>query len=157
MAYQNKLFIGGEFVDGADGATIEVLNPHDCSVLTEIAEARGADVDRAVDAAAAAFPAWRSTAAAERGRLLLKLADAIEANAAELAVLESTDTGHPVKDSSVLDVPRTAACFRYFGGIADKLQGDVIPVEPGFLNYVPREPLGGVGCIVALNLPLLVC
>jgi aldehyde dehydrogenase (NAD+)/betaine-aldehyde dehydrogenase len=157
MAYQNKLFIGGEFVDGADGATIEVLNPHDCSVLTEIAEARAADVDRAVDAAAEAFPAWRRTAAAERGRLLLALADAIEANAADLATLESTDTGHPIKDSSVLDVPRTAACFRYFGGIADKVQGDVIPVEPGFLNYVNREPLGVVGQIVPWNFPLMFC
>ena len=157
MAYQNKLFIGGEFVDGADGATIEVLNPHDCSVLTEIAEARAADVDRAVDAAATAFPAWRRTAAAERGRLLLRLADAIEANAEELAVLESTDTGHPVKDSTVLDVPRTAGCFRYFGGIADKVQGDVIPVEPGFLNYVNREPLGVVGQIVPWNFPLMFC
>ncbi len=157
MAYQNKLFIGGEFVDGVDGATIEVLNPHDCSVITEIAEARAADVDRAVDAAAAAFPAWRRTAAAERGRLLLKLADAIEANAEELAVLESIDTGHPVKDSTVLDVPRTAGCFRYFGGIADKVQGDVMPVEPGFLNYVNREPLGVVGQIVPWNFPLMFC
>ena len=157
MAYQNRLFIGGEFVDGAGGTTIEVLNPHDCSVITEIAEARAADVDHAVDAAAAAFPAWRRTAAAERGRLLLKLADAIEANAEELAVLESTDTGHPVKDSTVLDVPRTAGCFRYFGGIADKVQGDVVPVEPGFLNYVTREPLGVVGQIVPWNFPLMFC
>ena len=153
MAFQNKLFIGGEFVDAVDGATIEVLNPHDCSVLAEIAEARAADVDRAVEPAATAFPAWRRTAAADRGRLLLRLADAIEAHAEELATLESTDTGHPVKDSTVLDVPRTAACFRYFGGMADKVQGDVIPVEPGFLNYVNREPLGVVGQIVPVELP----
>ena len=157
MTLQSRLFIGGEFVDGVDGTTIEVLNPHDCSVLTEIAEARAADVDRAVEAASAAHPAWASLAAAQRGRLLLQLADAIEANGAELARLESTDTGHPIKDSSVLDVPRTAACFRYFGGMADKLQGDVIPVDPGFLNYVVREPLGVVGCIVPWNFPLMFC
>jgi aldehyde dehydrogenase (NAD+)/betaine-aldehyde dehydrogenase len=154
---QNKLFIGGEFVDGVSGATIEVINPHDCSVITEIAEARAEDVDRAVAAASAAFPGWRSTAAAERGRLLLKLADAIEANAEELAQLESLDTGHPISDARKLDVPRTAACFRYFGGMADKLQGDVIPVEPGFLNYVQREPLGVVGQIVPWNFPLMFC
>jgi aldehyde dehydrogenase (NAD+) len=154
---QNKLFIGGEFVDAVGGATIEVLNPHDCSVITEIAEARADDVDRAVDAAAAAFPAWRKMAAAERGRLLLKLADSIEANGEELAQLESLDTGHPVSDARKLDVPRTAACFRYFGGMADKLQGDVIPVEPGFLNYVQREPLGVVGQIVPWNFPLMFC
>ncbi len=154
---QNKLFIGGEFVDAASGGTIEIINPHDCSVITEIAEGRGDDVDRAVDAATAAFPAWRRMAAAERGRLLLKLADAIEANGEELAQLESLDTGHPISDARKLDVPRTAACFRYFGGMADKLQGDVIPVEPGFLNYVQREPLGVVGQIVPWNFPLMFC
>ena len=154
---QNKLFIGGEFVDGVDGATIEVLNPHDGSVITQIAEARAADVDRGVDAAAAAFPAWKRMAAAERGRLLLKLADAIEAHTEELVTLEATDTGHPARDARMLDVPRTAACFRYFGGMADKLQGDVIPVDPGFLNYVQREPLGVVGQIVPWNFPLMFC
>ena len=157
MSIQNQLFIGGEFVDGVGRATLEVINPHDCSVITEIAEGRAVDVDRAVDAAAGAFPAWRRMAAAERGRLLLKLADAIEANAEELAQLESLDTGHPISDARKLDVPRTAACFRYFGGMADKLQGDVIPVEPGFLNYVQREPLGVVGQIVPWNFPLMFC
>lgn len=154
---RNQLFIGGEFVDGVAGTTIEVLDPHDCSVITEIAEGRAADIDRAVDAAAAAFPAWRATAAAERGRLLLRLADELEARSEEFAQLESLDTGHPLRDARVLDVPRTAAAFRYFGGIADKVQGDVIPVEPGFLNYVQREPLGVVGAIVPWNFPLMFC
>lgn len=154
---QNKLFIGGEFVDSVDGSTIDVFNPHDGALLTSIAEARAADVDLAVAAAADAFPAWRRMAAAERGRLLLKLADAIEAHTDELVTLEATDTGHPVKDARILDVPRTAGCFRYFGGMADKLQGDVIPVEPGFLNYVQREPLGVVGQIVPWNFPLMFC
>jgi aldehyde dehydrogenase (NAD+) len=154
---QTQLFIGGQFVDGAEGATIEVLDPHDCSVLAEVAEARAPDVDRAVEAAAAAFPAWSATAAAERGRLLLRLADAIEEHGDELAELESRDTGHPVRDSRGLDVPRTAATFRYFGGIADKVQGSVVPVEPGFLNYVQREPLGVVGQIVPWNFPLMFC
>ena len=90
-------------------------------------------------------------------RSLLKLADAIEAHAEEFAQLESLDTGHPLKDARVLDVPRTAACFRYFGGIADKVQGDVVPVDAGFLNYVQREPLGVVGAIVPWNFPLMFC
>jgi aldehyde dehydrogenase (NAD+) len=154
---QNRLFIGGEFADGVDGATIEVRNPHDGSLLTEIAEGRASDVDRAVDAAAAALPAWARTQASERGRLLLRLADAIEANGEELAQLEARDTGHPISDARKLDVPRTAACFRYFGGMADKLQGDVIPVEPGFVNYVQRAPLGVVGQIVPWNFPLMFC
>jgi aldehyde dehydrogenase (NAD+)/betaine-aldehyde dehydrogenase len=154
---QTRLFIGGAFVDAVDGGTVEVLDPHDCSVLAEVAEARADDVDRAVAAAQAAFPAWSRTPAAERGRLLLRLADAIEANADELARLESIDTGHPLKDSAGLDVPRTAATFRYFAGIADKVEGSVIPVDRGFLNYVDREPLGVVGQIVPWNFPLMFC
>ena len=152
---QDNLFIGGEFVDGVEQATFEVLNPHDLSKLADVAEARPADVDRAVDAAAAAFPAWCRTAATERGRLLLRLADAIEANAAELARLESLDTGHPIAHSTLLDAPRTAATFRYFGGMADKYEGAVIPVETGFLNYVVRKPVGVVGQIVPWNFPLM--
>ncbi|MGD9536203.1 MAG: aldehyde dehydrogenase family protein [Alphaproteobacteria bacterium] len=155
MGYQTKLFIGGQFVDALAGGTIDSINPHDGSVLAKVAEARAEDVDRAVEAAAKAFPKWSRMAAMERGRLLLKLADAIEANAEELARLESTDTGHPIKDSTVLDVPRTAVTYRYFGGMADKLQGSVVPVETGFLNYVLREPLGVVGQIVPWNFPLM--
>jgi aldehyde dehydrogenase (NAD+) len=154
---QTQLFIGGDFVAAQAGATIEVLNPHDGTLLAEVAEAREADVDRAVDAAARAFPAWAKTAAADRGRLLLRLADAIDAHAAELAHLESLDTGHPIRDTTRLDLPRTSATFRYFGGMADKHQGSVIPVDTGFLNYVTREPVGVVGQIVPWNFPVMFC
>jgi acyl-CoA reductase-like NAD-dependent aldehyde dehydrogenase len=154
---QTRLFIGGEFVDAADGATIDVLNPHDNSKIADVAEAKAADIDRAVAAAQTAFPTWGRTPAAERGRLLLRLADAIEANAEELAQLESLDTGHPLRDTRMLDVPRTAVTFRYFGGMADKLEGTVVPVEKGFLNYVLREPVGVVGQIVPWNFPLMFC
>jgi aldehyde dehydrogenase (NAD+) len=155
MQLQTRLFIGGDFVDAIDRGRIEVFNPHDNSTLAEVAEARAADIDRAVAAAFRAFPAWRATAAADRGRLLLKLADAIEAHAAELAEIESLDTGHPIRDSRGLDVPRTAATFRYFGGMADKFQGSVVPVEHGFLNYVTHDPLGVVGQIVPWNFPIM--
>src|SRR5262249_7925489 len=94
-------------------------------------------------------------AAADRGRLLLKLADAIESRTEELARLETLDTGHPLRDTKGLDVVRTAFTFRYFGGMADKFQGSVVPVEQGFLNYVVREPLGVVGQIVPGNFPLM--
>jgi len=154
---QNQLFINGEFVVAVGGHRLPVVNPHDGSLITEIAEGRQADIDLAVAAAKAAFPKWKAVAAAERGRLLLKLADALEVNSEEFAQLESLNTGHPIKDSRFLDVPRTAACFRYFGGMADKIQGDVMPVEPGFLNYVVREPLGVVGAIVPWNFPLMFC
>jgi aldehyde dehydrogenase (NAD+) len=152
---QTKLFIGGEFVDAVDGSTFEVWNPHDGTKLADVAEAKAADVDRAVAAARAAFGDWSRRSAADRGRLLLRLADAVEANADELARLETTDTGHPIRDSSRLDAPRTAATFRYFGGMADKVQGDVIPVDSGFLNYALRQPVGVVGNIVPWNFPLM--
>jgi aldehyde dehydrogenase (NAD+) len=152
---QTKLYIDGEFVDGLAGGTIDVINPADGSVLASVAEARAEDIDLAVEAAQRAFPGWAKTSAADRGLLLLRLADAIERNAAELARLESLDTGHPIRDTRLLDVPRTAAAFRYFGGIADKYQGSVVPVEQGFLNYVLREPVGVAGSIVPWNFPLM--
>jgi acyl-CoA reductase-like NAD-dependent aldehyde dehydrogenase len=152
---RTQLFIDGDFVDAAGGQTLPVINPHDGTVLAEVAEAREADVDRAVAAAGRAFPAWSRTAAAERGRLLYRLADLIEARGEELARLESVHTGHPIRDSRMIDVPRTVATYRYFGGMADKHQGQVIPVDPGFLNFVTREPVGVVGQITPWNFPLM--
>ncbi|AXF00552.1 aldehyde dehydrogenase family protein [Paraburkholderia hospita] len=152
---QTQLFIDGRFVPSLSGETLATLNPHDNSVIAEVSMANHADVDRAVAAAKAAFPKWSNMAGAERGRLLLKLADAIEANADRLARLESIDTGHPIRDTRNLDVPRTAATFRYFGGMADKFEGSVIPVEQGFLNYLTREPVGIVGQVVPWNFPLM--
>ncbi|MBX9963323.1 MAG: aldehyde dehydrogenase family protein [Burkholderiales bacterium] len=152
---QDKLFIAGKFVPAEDGATLATVNPHDNSTLAEVAMAGKADIDKAVAAAKAAFPKWSRMAAMDRGRLILKLADRIEEKAEELALLESLDTGHPLRDTRGLDVPRTAVTFRYFGGMADKLEGSVIPVEAGFLNYMLREPLGVVGQVVPWNFPLM--
>ncbi|WP_250479356.1 MULTISPECIES: aldehyde dehydrogenase family protein [unclassified Caballeronia] len=152
---QTQLFIDGRFVAALSGETLATLNPHDNSEIAQVSMAGREDVDRAVQAAKKAFPAWSAMAAADRGRLLLKLADAIEANADELARLESIDTGHPIRDTRNLDVPRTAATFRYFGGMADKFEGSVIPVEAGFLNYLTREPVGIVGQVVPWNFPLM--
>jgi acyl-CoA reductase-like NAD-dependent aldehyde dehydrogenase len=152
---RDQLFIDGRFVDAESGETLATLNPHDNSTIAQVAMAGKADIDKAVAAATRAFPAWSRMAAADRGRILLRLADLIEANTEELARLESLDTGHPVRDSRKLDVPRTAACFRYFGGMADKFQGETIPVEAGFLNYTLREPVGVVGQVVPWNFPLM--
>jgi acyl-CoA reductase-like NAD-dependent aldehyde dehydrogenase len=155
FSIRNQLFIDGRFVDAADGATLSSINPHDGTSIADVAMAGKADVDAAVAAASAAFPRWSRMNASDRGRLLLKLADKIEENAEALAQLESLDTGHPLRDSRALDVPRTALCFRYFGGMADKYEGSVIPVESGFLNYTLREPLGVVGQVVPWNFPLM--
>ena len=155
LEIETRLFICGEFVDAVEGGRIPVSNPHDNSLLTEISEARAVDIDKAVDAARKAFPGWKRTPAAERGRRLMKLADAIEQDAAYLSQLETLDTGHPIRDTKNLDVPRTAATFRYFGGLADKIDGRLAQVEPGFLNYISREPVGVVGQIVPWNFPLM--
>jgi aldehyde dehydrogenase (NAD+) len=152
---QTKLFIGGRFVDAAGGGTIPVLNPFDNSVICEIAEGGAADIDAAVDAAKKAAPAWASMEPSLRGNALLRLADLIQQHGEELAQLEALDTGHPLRDARKLDVPRTVACFRYFGGMADKFEGYLPPVYPGFLNYVQREPVGVVGQIVPWNFPLM--
>ena len=152
---ETRLFIGGEFVDAVEGGRIPVTNPHDNTILAEVAEARAADIDRAVQAARKAFPAWRRMAASERGRLLAKLADAIESDGENLSQLEALDTGHPIRDTRGLDVPRTIATFRYFAGLADKIDGRVAQADPGFFNYVTREPVGVVGQIVPWNFPLM--
>jgi acyl-CoA reductase-like NAD-dependent aldehyde dehydrogenase len=151
------LFIDGEFSESRDEATLDVLNPHDATLLATVAEAGEADVDRAVEAASRAYPAWSSLSGTERGRRLLRLADAIDDHADEFARLESLDTGHPIRDTTLLDVPRSADTFRYFGGMADKFEGNLPPVDAGFLNYVVREPIGVVGQIVPWNFPLMFC
>jgi aldehyde dehydrogenase (NAD+) len=157
ISFPSKLFINGEFVDSEEGATLEVVNPHDNTKLVDLAEGRAGDIDKAVSAAHAAFPAWAAMPAAERGHLLLKLADKLQENFDEFAELESIDTGHPIRDTKFLDVPRTIANFRFFGGIADKIDGRQVPVDPGLLNYVKREPIGVVGQIVPWNFPLMFC
>ncbi len=152
---QTRLLIGGKWVEGRDGGSIDIINPHDGSKIVAVSEARQVDVDLAVAAAREAAPGWARMAAHDRGRLLLKLADRIEADRDHLVRLEAMNTGHPVRDCINLDLPRTALCFRYFGGMADKLEGNVVPVDAGFLNYVEREPLGVVGQIVPWNFPMM--
>ena len=154
---RNQLFINGEFVDAEDGSTIDVINPHDGSKITAIAEAKPADVDKAVAAARAAFHGWSNMFASERGQLIMKLADKLEQHFDEFTELESLDTGHPLKDTRRLDLPRTLLNLRYFGGIADKIDGREVPVEPGFLSIVKRKPVGVVGQIVPWNFPIMFC
>ncbi len=152
-----QLFIGGEWVEAVAGGRLSVRDPFDDSEILTIAEAREADVDRAVGAARAAFPAWAAWNPSDRARLLYKLVEKMEASFEELAELEALDTGHPLRDTRVLDVPRSVLNFRYFAGMADKIDGRQVPVEPGFLNVVKRLPVGVVGQIVPWNFPLMFC
>jgi aldehyde dehydrogenase (NAD+) len=153
--FHTQLFIDNEFVDALDGGTFDVFNPFDNSLLAKVAEAKPADIDRAVAAARKAFPAWAAVSPSDRGVLIGKLADAIEKDRDNLALIESLDTGHPIRDTRNLDVLRTVATFRYFAGMPDKNEGTVIPVDTGFLNYVTRVPVGVVGQVVPWNFPLM--
>jgi aldehyde dehydrogenase (NAD+) len=152
-----QLLIGGEWVDSASGKTFETIDPTDGSVICRVAEADQADVDLAVKAARGAFEGgpWPRMTAADRGRLLNKLADAVENHTDELAALESLDNGKPVADSLAADVPLTAACYRYYAGWADKIAGQTLPVAGPYFCYTRHEPIGVVGQIIPWNFPLL--
>jgi len=152
-----KLLIANQWVDSESGRTFETINPASGEVICRVAEADALDVDRAVGAARAAFNAgaWPKMPPAERGRLLYKLADLIEANAEELARLETLDTGKALRDSRAIDLPITIAVYRYYAGWADKIQGRTIPIPGPFFCYTRHEPVGVVGQIIPWNFPLV--
>jgi aldehyde dehydrogenase (NAD+) len=145
-------------VDSVSGKTFETINPATGEVLANVAEAAEADVDIAVKAARKAFhskAAWRRMSASERGKLIHRLADLMEANAEELATLESLDNGKPRHVALAADLPLSIACYRYYAGWADKIQGKTIPVNGDYFCYTRHEPVGVVGQIIPWNFPLL--
>jgi aldehyde dehydrogenase (NAD+) len=153
---RNRIWIGNEWSDAADGGTFATVNPATGETITEVSSAQAADIERAVAAARSAMTndAWRNMNPHKRSRLLWKLADAIEAAADELAALETADNGKPYFESRKVDLPSVVENFRYFAGLADRIQGATIPVAGPFLNYTLREPVGVVGCITPWNFPL---
>jgi aldehyde dehydrogenase (NAD+) len=156
---QTKILIGNKWLDSVSGKTFDTINPATGEVLAKVAEADAADVDLAVKAARTAFHSkapWRKISAAERGRLLNGLADLIEQNADELATLESLDNGKPRHVARSADLPLTIACYRYFAGWADKIQGKTIPISGDYFCYTRHEPVGVVGQIIPWNFPLLI-
>jgi aldehyde dehydrogenase (NAD+) len=151
-----KLLINNRWVPSESGKTFATINPSTGEEICQVAEADAADVDKAVKAARAAFEGpWRKMRASERGRLLYRLADLIEANADELARLETLDNGKPLSIAKAVDVAKTVACYRYFAGWADKVQGKTIPIDGDFFCYTRHEPIGVVGQIIPWNYPML--
>src|SRR5262245_34550681 len=152
-----QMFIGGKWVDSASGKTFETINPATGEVICNVAEGDKADIDKAVKAARKAFESgpWPKMPASERGRLLNKLADAIEKNIEELAALETLDNGKPLRDAKAADLPLTIKCYRYYAGWADKIHGKTIPIEGNFFCYTRHEPVGVVGQIIPWDFPLL--
>jgi acyl-CoA reductase-like NAD-dependent aldehyde dehydrogenase len=153
---QTRLWIGNEWVEGSSGETFSDRNPATGEIIAEVVSGNAADVDRAVESARSAFrsSAWRRMDPHKRARLLWKLADLLEANADELAEMETRDNGKPYFESRKVDMPSIVENFRYFAGIADKLEGQTIPVSGPNFTYTMRDPIGVVGCIVPWNFPL---
>jgi len=151
-----RLLINNRWVPSESGKTFPTINPSTGEEISQVAEADAADVDKAVTAARAAFEGpWRKLRASERGRLLHRLADLIEKNADELARLETLDNGKPISVAKAVDVAKTVACYRYFAGWADKVQGKTIPIDGDFFCYTRHEPIGVVGQIIPWNYPML--
>ena len=152
-----KLLINNKWVDAESGKTFPTLNPATGQEIARVAEADAADVDKAVKAAREAFERgpWRKMSAAERGRLMNRLADLMEKNLEELAQLETLDNGKPLSISRAADLPLSIACYRYYAGWADKVQGKTIPVAGNYFCYTRHEPVGVVGQIIPWNFPLL--
>jgi aldehyde dehydrogenase (NAD+) len=151
------MLVDGHWADSASGKTFPTINPATGEVIAQVAEGDKADVDRAVKAARKAFEQgpWRKMSARERGRLLHKLADLIEKNSDELAMLETLDNGKPISDSRNADLPLVLDCYRYYAGWADKIEGHTIPVTGPYFTYTRHEPVGVVGQIIPWNFPLL--
>ncbi|HUE52571.1 MAG TPA: aldehyde dehydrogenase family protein [Terriglobales bacterium] len=152
-----RLLIDGQWVDGVK--KFDTVNPATGEVLTQIAEASSADVDRAVQAARRAFDdrggPWRKISASERGRLIWKLADLVEKNIDELAELETLDNGKPIFESRYVDMPMVIDVLRYYAGWATKIHGETVNTFETAFTYTLREPVGVVGMIVPWNFPLL--
>ncbi|MDJ0617400.1 MAG: aldehyde dehydrogenase family protein [Calothrix sp. MO_192.B10] len=151
-----KLLINNEWVNSVSGRRFETINPSTGEVICDVAEADAPDVDKAVIAARMAFNSgeWRQMSATRRGELLYKLADLIEQNIDELAQLETLDNGKPLQNSYG-DLRLVIACYRYYAGWADKVQGKTIPINGPYFCYTRHEPVGVVGQIIPWNFPLL--
>ena len=151
---QQKMFVGGEFVDSASGETMEVLNPASGEVIAEVPRGTAEDVARAVDAAAKAWEEWQRKTPKDRMELLLGLAEVIDENAEELARLESQNVGKPWWVA--VDEPGAMSdCLRFFAGAARNLEGKAAgEYVEGYTSMIRREPLGIVAGICPWNYPL---
>jgi len=149
------MLIDGEWTAAASGKTFDVMNPATGQVMAKAPVAGAADVDRAVKAARRAFDGgWRDATAQERGRILLRLAEKMRAELPRLAELETLNSGKPIVESE-FDLTDVATCFEYYGGLATKIHGEVLPVPDNAISMALREPLGVAGQIIPWNYPLL--
>ncbi|TWT10887.1 aldehyde dehydrogenase family protein [Reyranella sp. CPCC 100927] len=149
------MLIDGQWVAAASNARISVENPAKRTAIAEVPRGAEADVERAVAAASKAFPGWSRVVPRERGKLLLKIAEAMEARAEEMARIIALETGNALRTQARTEARGAADIFRYFGGLASELKGETIPLGEHVLSYTRREPLGVVGAIIPWNAPVL--
>jgi betaine-aldehyde dehydrogenase len=151
-----SLYIDGAFVEPHSTRTIDVINPATQELIAIVPDGDDEDIDRAVRAARRTFDSdlWRDVTAQERGRILFRLAQIVRDRSAELAELETINNGKPIVEAE-LDIADVATCFEYYGGLATKIHGDVIPIPDNALSLALREPIGVAGQIIPWNYPLL--
>jgi len=152
---QEKMLINGEWVEAENGEWLSVENPaHKGIEAGQVPSGGAIEVDKAVKAAANAFKSWKKVPARERGKAMLKIADALEAQSEEFAKLYTLETGNAIATQSRGEVMLTADLIRYFGGVASEIKGEVVPLGEDLLSYSRREPIGVVGGIIPWNAPL---
>ena len=137
-----KMLVAGNWTDSANGDTIPVQNPANRTIFASVPRGDAADVDVAVTAAKKAFEAWRREQPRARGRMLLKIAEKLEAHADELAEIIARETGNAIRTQARPEAVMTADIFRYFGGLASELKGETVPLGEHLLSYSRREPIG---------------
>lgn len=155
MSTEYKMFISGSWVKSSSGEQLPSMNPYNGETWASVPQASDEDIDRAVKAGHDAFEGgWRETNGLERARLMAKLADLLEADAARMGRLESTDNGKVIRETES-QMHFAARMYRFFAGYADKLYGEVIPLDnPKLFDYTLREPLGTVALLTAWNSPM---
>jgi 4-(gamma-glutamylamino)butanal dehydrogenase len=156
LTFPTEAFVDGREVSAVEGTTRPTVDPATGSVLAHVAECGDKDVDAAVRAARAAFERgdWSRAHPRHRKAVLLRLAALVEANADELALLDSLDAGKLIADTTTIDVPGSAAILSWYAEAVDKVYGEIAPTAPTDLALISREPLGVVGAVVPWNYPL---
>ena len=149
-----RMLVGGEWVESADGRVIDIESPGNRSVIGSAPRGSAEDVDRAVRSAHAAFRPWRKVAPRERGKLLSRIAEDLQADIEPMARLVASETGNAIRTQSRPEANGCADVFRYFGGLASEMKGETIPLGENILNYNLREPIGVVAAIIPWNSPI---
>lgn len=157
LTIETRLFINGEYSAAADNSVFATIDPAAQQTLAEVARGKKADVDRAVQAARGVFDRgdWSQASPAQRKAVLTKFADLMDAHREELALLETLDTGKPIRHSLRDDIPGAARAIRWYAEAIDKVYGEVAPTGGNELAMIVREPIGVIAAVVPWNFPLL--